>query len=279
MEIAYGRGVMQGVGNYVAAQMRSESGFAWRLYRSRPDPGILPLMKQWKPDGVSAHIATRELADRLARWKTPVINTTTTIPDWKGALIEVDHHMVGRMAAKHFLDRGFRSFGYVGSDWAGFSLVRESAFRQVIGQAGYLVDSLHLNYLPLPPTDQAWDSIDGQVIAWLQRLEKPTAIFASNDRPAREVADACASIALRVPDAVAILGVDDDEYECFLGDPPLSSICNPSEKIGRLAAETLEAMMLGKDDEPIRRMIPTRQIAVRRSSDSYAVDDPYLKSA
>ncbi|MEL7499793.1 MAG: XylR family transcriptional regulator [Planctomycetota bacterium] len=289
MNIGYGRGVMQGVGQFVSDlnQGKHESvsqDVRWRIHRSLPSMDVLPLMRKWQPEGVIAHIDSPELAKRLARLKVPVVNTTSTIPGWEGPLVEVDHEQIGNLAAEHFLQRAFRSFGYIGSDWAGFSLSREAAFRSAIASAGYEVSSCHLNYLPLPPVDQRWDYVDTQLIAWLKTMKKPAAIFASNDRPAREVIDACATLGISVPRDVAVLGVDDDEYECFLGSPTLSSIVNPSEKIGRVAAKMLHQLMQGEPtkstaNNDLRVSVSPPRVSVRQSSDTYHVDDPHLRSA
>ncbi|MEL6110636.1 MAG: XylR family transcriptional regulator, partial [Planctomycetota bacterium] len=279
MDIGYGRGVMQGVGQHVSQVNRDDACSNWRIYRSEPSVSVLPLMKKWKPDGVIAHIASQELARPLSRIKQPVVNTTSTVPDWHGPLVEVDHDEIGRMAADHFLSRGFRSFGYVGSEWAGFSIAREAAFRSGIEASGYRVSTCHLDYLPSPPTDQAWNHVDAQLVRWIKQLELPCAVLASNDRPARELADACQSLRLDVPDEIAILGVDDDEYECFLGEPPISSIVNPSEAIGHAACQLLTELMDGGEPPKMSQVLTPPRVIVRQSSDSYAVQDPYLREA
>ncbi len=80
---------------------------------------------------------------------------------------------------------------------------------------------------------------------WLRQLPKPTAVLASNDIPARTLCQICRLSGLRVPDDVAILGVDNDPHECRLTSPPLSSVEIPAHAIGRLAAETLDRLMRG----------------------------------
>ncbi|MEM6365506.1 MAG: substrate-binding domain-containing protein, partial [Planctomycetota bacterium] len=141
------------------------------------------------------------------------------------------------------------------------------------------VSTCSLDYLPLPPVDQAWNHIDGKLVKWLPELRRPCAVLASNDRPAREIVDACQSLGFAVPGEIAVLGVDDDEYECFLGEPPISSIVNPSEAIGRAACELLTDLMRdGTATNPRRTLSPSR-VVIRQSSDAYAVDDPHLHRA
>ena len=57
--------------------------------------------------------------------------------------------------------------------------------------------------------------------------------------------DACRRAGLRVPDEVAVIGVDNDSNLCNLCTPPLSSIdVNPS-RVGYEAAALLTRLMRG----------------------------------
>ena len=62
------------------------------------------------------------------------------------------------------------------------------------------------------------------VTAWLQSLPKPVGIMACNDIRGRQVIEACLRAGLRVPDDVAVVGVDEDHLLCELANPTLSSV-------------------------------------------------------
>ena len=104
---------------------------------------------------------------------------------------------------------------------------------------------------------------DRQVHDWLLAIKKPAAILASNDYPARRLADMCSQLKLRVPEDVALLGIDNDELECLLASPPLSSVVNPAEKIGFEAAHILEQLLSGRSN-------PRRPSLFRRRTSSPA---------
>ncbi len=61
--------------------------------------------------------------------------------------------------------------------------------------------------------------------------------------------------------------------------PPLSSIRLNGQKIGRLAAEMLHEMMLGRDTGEVTMQVPADTLIVRRSTDIVAVQDPALAAA
>ena len=130
--------------------------------------------------------------------------------------------------------------------WAHYSKLREASFRLRLAEAGYTVSACYVEYLLRAAALIEWKHAAGRVRRWLERLPKPVAILAANDIPARELADTCRRFGLRVPDDVALLGVDNDDLECGLTSPPLSSVATPARRIGYEAARLLDELMAGK---------------------------------
>ena len=79
---------------------------------------------------------------------------------------------------------------------------------------------------------------------WLVEMPKPCGVFAANDEMASAVIAACSRIPLKVPDDVAVVGVDDDPQFCLAG-VSLSSIV-PDWNAGTfLAAQVLDRLVRG----------------------------------
>jgi LacI family transcriptional regulator len=125
----------------------------------------------------------------------------------------------------------------------------------------------------------AWDEEQQHIAAWLQRLPKPVAVMCCHDDRGQQVLDACLRAALAVPDEVAILGVDNDEFLCNLSTPQLSSIDVDAARIGYEAAALLARLMRGQ--RPPRRplLFPPRGLVLRQSTDVTAVSDPHVMQA
>jgi LacI family transcriptional regulator len=194
-------------------------------------------------------------------------------------LVDVDHEAVGQMAAQYFLDRGYRHFGFFGSEWAHYSKLREAAFRLRLAEAGHTVSACYIEYLLRVPAILEWKRAAHRVREWLEKLSKPVGILTANDIPARELAGACLRFGLRVPDDVALLGVDNDDLECGFSWPPLSSVATPARRIGYEAAKLLDELMAGKSPprEPI--LLPPIAVVTRQSTDTLAIDDPAVVAA
>ena len=272
-DLGYCRGVFRGIHTYALHEKR------WILRDVPPDEQILPSLREWQPQGIIAHLFDADFARRVLALKKPLVNITNTLVRLKAPFVEVDHLRVGQLAAEHFLERGYVNFGYLGSGWTGFSQQRERGFRRRLATAGHSLSSCYADYLPRPPLASSWKTADRQVRDWLLALPKPAAILASNDVPARHLAETCRMLGLYVPEQVAVLGVDNDEVECLLCHPPLSSVVNPAEQIGYEAARLLDRLMSGRT--PPRKPIYVRptHVVTRQSTDVIAVADPDVSRA
>jgi LacI family transcriptional regulator len=99
----------------------------------------------------------------------------------------------------------------------------------------------------------------------LTQHDPPTAIFASNDVSAFGVMQASHELGLHVPRDLSLVGFDDIP-EAANVQPPLTTVRQPLEEMGRVAALTLLATMRDPGRAPERIELPTRLI-VRGSTD------------
>ena len=110
------------------------------------------------------------------------------------------------------------------------------------------------------------------MVKFLKALPRPTAVFAPMDGRARLVLDACQAAGLRVPEEIAVLGVDNDTLLCESTVPALSSIHTGGFRRGQIAAEMLDDLMQGR--EPSERVVSLPPISVitakRRTSSAFS---------
>jgi len=270
---AYYRGVLRGVRRYIQTKPQ------WLFTFIIPEQQSQRVPSRLRPHGVIASVNTLPLARTLASWRRPVVNVSAVLAGLAFPRVGVDNVRVGELAAAHFLERGLRNFGFIGPPDYLFSVERRAAFCQAVQQAGYRV-ACHENraHLPYDPLGRRWD-LDAAVQRWLRTLPKPVGILVPNDLWGVQVAEACRRVELRVPEDVALLGVDDDHLYCELTRPPLSSIVLPAERIGYEAAALLERLFSGEKPprEPI--LLPPTGVATRRSTEVLAIDDPDVVAA
>jgi LacI family transcriptional regulator len=270
---AYSRRVQRGIRRYVEARPQ------WLLTAIAPEQQSLRVLGPLRPDGLIAGVTTKRLVRTLACWRRPVVNASGVLTGLRFPRVGVDNVGVGRLAAAHFLERGLRHFGFVGSPDYRFSAERRAAFCRAVRQAGHTVacheDRAHLAYDQI---GQRWD-LDPAVWRWLRALPKPVGVFVPNDLWGVQVAEACRQVELRVPEDVALLGVGDDDLYCEMTRPPLSSIRVPAEQIGYEAAALLERLLGGEPPPREPLLLPPIGVATRRSSEVLALDDADVVAA
>lgn len=272
-DLSFCRNVIRGIRAY--AIQKSD----WAFRNGLPDMQIVPHLRDWRPDGIIANLFTRDVAQAVMRLRRPLVDTACALPGLKVPMVDVDQDAVGCLAAEYLLKRGFSHFAFFGSELALYSRMREEGFRRVLGEHGHTVSSCYGEYLCQAPSTTSWKKLDQEVERWLRKLPKPVAIFACNDVPARSLADTCLHLGLHIPNQVAMLGVDDDELECPLTSPPLSSIAIPAERIGYEAARLLDQMM---DGEPAPRepvFLQPLRVVTRQSTDTMMINDPIVLAA
>ncbi|MGO8688759.1 MAG: substrate-binding domain-containing protein [Thermoguttaceae bacterium] len=272
-DVGFCRDVIRGIRAYAIDKPE------WVFQNGPPESSVVQAFRQWKPHGIIAQLLTAELAGEVLKLRKPVVDTSCSVPRLRAPVVDVDHEAVGRLAAEHFLERGHRHFGFFGSDWAHYSKLREASFRRRLAQAGHTVSACYVEYLLRLPALMESKRAAARVRRWLEGLPKPVAILAANDIPARELADACRRFALRVPDDVALLGVDNDDLECGLTSPPLSSVATPARRIGYEAAKLLDELMAGKPAPRQGVFLPPIGVVTRASTDALAIPDAAVVAA
>ena len=91
--------------------------------------------------------------------------------------------------------------------------------------------------------------------------------------------ESCLLAGLKVPEDVAVVGVDNDHLFGNLSNPPLSSVALNLSKAGYGAAELLDQLIHGKVRKPREVLIDPLWVVPRRSSDVIASDDSHLAAA
>ncbi|MEI6196199.1 MAG: DNA-binding transcriptional regulator [Verrucomicrobiota bacterium] len=226
---------------------------------------VMPL----KPDGIIAYIAHSRLLSIAKKMSIPLIDTALT--GLKAPMtVSVDDDAVGHLAATHFMESGFKNFGYCGVADIAASENRHNSFLS------------YLNGLKLysfsEPIFEGESNLQ-KLTKWLKKLPKPSGVLVFDDKLGERVLTACKWAKLSVPNDVAILGVGNDELMCEVSWPSLSSISFPVAQLGFEAAEMLDQAMNGENIQNPHRKIQPTGVATRSSTEVIAFDDPLLKSA
>ncbi len=276
----YGRGILRGIAKY------SHLHGPWSCFTAERElhSGIPDWLKHWKGHGIIARIEDRRGANALLRLGHPVVDVLGNAR-FKGIpVFDTDAREVARLAANFFLQAGFRHFAFCGYQGIPFSDRRATAFVDCLAAQGYKV-----RLFSAPPSFRKPSHIQAierrgldreqAIAAWLRKQPHPLALFACNDVCGQQVLNACREHKIKVPDEVAVMGVDNDDVLCSLCEPSLSSIEPDTERLGTEAAALLDALMAGKRAKTNLVQIPPLRVVERASTDIVAIEDPITVQA
>jgi GntR family transcriptional regulator of arabinose operon len=111
----------------------------------------------------------------------------------------------------------------------------------------------------VPDFRQPQTDIHAGLVEFLQRPDRPSAIFAVNDYVALDVMQAAKAIHLRIPEDLAVVGFDDMEFSAHV-NPPLTTIMQPFIDIGLRAGTLLISRIEGIVGAPKHIELPTNLI-------------------
>ena len=266
--IGYFSRVLEGLCAYVLDETD------WEIEFCRGYTAFCIYLEDSKPAGVLVHLSRERTLALLDELSLPTVNISSSMVSHY-TRVGVDDMAVAELAAQHLLDCGLQQFGYCGYNSRPFSECRRESFIRFMDQQGFQVSCHNLG---IPPFDNQAKT-KRELCRWLERLPKPAGIFVATDESAFHVLRSCRDMHIRVPEEIAIIGVDNDSFFARFATPPLSSIDIPAEAIGYEAARLLELMMdqglIHADD----MILPPLRVVKRQSTDVVAVSDKCIADA
>jgi LacI family transcriptional regulator len=124
-----------------------------------------------------------------------------------------------------------------------------------------------------------WENEQRHVSEWIKTLPKPVGMLACNDDRGQHILEACKQSGFKVPEDVAVIGVDNDPMICEIGDPPMTSIALSVESAGYEAAKLLDRLINNKKKNGLQIIVSPTHIVQRQSSDILAVNDTEVASS
>lgn len=242
-------------------------------------------------DAFVAQIQDAGMAAALKAARRPFVDVLM-LRRFPGArVVNVDNEAIASAAVEHFVSRRFTEFAFCGRSGVAYSDERRGAFAALLRKRGFPCRM----YDPPKAAGRALasggarrkgEAVDEPADArslekWAASLKPGTAVFCCQDLRAYQLMRACRTKGVRVPQDVAVLGVDDDPLFCSFTDPKLSSVDPNAEDVGREAVRALAESLRRTRGRTAARdvFVKPRGVTVRESTDVYRVDHPWLGKA
>jgi len=263
--------MLEGLARYATADR------GWVIEQVEPSGGGIEALCREPPDGIIAYV-NHHNAEIMGRLTCPVVNHSGALAHSPFTRVCCDDAAMGRLGARHLMDRGFSQLAVLCYETFQFSIDRVAGFTAEAEAAG-----LTAHHLPIrEPEHNARNRSqreDEAIIAWLRGFGFPLGVMCVNDEVAWRLAMLCHEAGINVPEQVAVLGIGNTAGICDLSHPRLSSVIAPWDQVGYHAAEMLDGLMRGESPKQDPARIAPLGIETRRSTDVLAIADPKIAAA
>lgn len=199
-------------------------------------------------------------SQELHRRGVPLVTVDRQLQHITADFVGTDDRLGARLAAEHLLALGHRHVAQLAGDARyGTYADRRSAFEATIRSAGGTCVTMEKStYNELADTIRQTNRL-------FDALPRPTAVFLAHDHLAAGVIAAVHARGLQVPRDVSVVGFADLAHAALM-QPPLTTVRQDPEAIGRRAAELLLRRIQGPaTGEPVRLRLPP-ELIVRAST-------------
>jgi LacI family transcriptional regulator len=268
--------------NYNHTLHRGVADFAsahrWHLtvqpYQIHHPPG------NWRGSGILAALGDDpEITDFVTDAKCPKIDLSGSHPEIKIPRLTADNLHIGKLAADHFIGRGFRSYAYCCDRLDPMSFLRREGFFMALKIEELSSRSWEWEAHVKKITKTDWNRKRQWIRKQIEKASKPLAIFCFNDIIASQVVETAIDSGFSVPEEVAVMGVDNDELICNTAAVPLSSVQHDLHTLGYQGAKLLQLLMDGNTSPERPILITPRGVEPRVSTDIIAIHNPRCADA
>jgi LacI family transcriptional regulator len=224
----------------------------------------LKLLLAKRVDGiVLATVGTtgRFLKEVIQRYHLPVVVIDNKEKGIRSNLVTHDNINGAYSLTKHLIDHGHKRVACITGPLEETSAQeRLNGYKKALDENALTVEEQLIK-------SANW-RVDGGYAATYELMEteegRPTAVFVANSIMALGVYKALRKMQKKIPDDVALVAFDNLEFAEAI-DPPLTTLENVEEEIGKVTAELLLERIMRRDIQNVKEHLVKAQLCIRRS--------------
>jgi LacI family transcriptional regulator len=246
-------GLIQGVAS--ACNARDHSVMLWLAEPEQERRTIHQIANNGLLDGlvIASSLTNDPLQQTLIEIGLPFMLVGRYAANSNVSYVDVDNLNSAREAVAHLLRLGRRRVATItGSDSMVVGADRRAGYEAALRERGRAVEAALI-------VEGDFTEMGGYMAAQQLLPQMPDAIFAASDSMAIGALRALRDAGRLVPQDVAVVGFDDMPFAAR-ANPPLTTIRQPIQRTGQVAAETLMEMIEVRSAQPRRIILPTELI-------------------
>jgi LacI family transcriptional regulator len=225
-------------------------------------------------DGAIVRITRPAVRREALKVRFPLVNISDWLEDPGVPTVRHDSRELGRLTARHLLDKGFRRFGCVIVPGGSFIQKRNEAFAEEVRLRGIDTSLFHLQIdAEISVPKRICLQEQERFKAWVQTLNPPAALVLMDDWDAPTLMKAVLESGREIPSDLAVVAAS-IHMEVLPHCPvPLSSAQADNKTQMKMAMEMLEQLMEGRPlAQPIVE-VPPLGVVERASTATQAIED------
>ncbi len=169
-------------------------------------------------------------------------------------------------AINHFIDLGKRRIGFVGVNHGiKADEIRYTSYTKTLDRNGLGVNPDWVVWWPPSYTKEEMTHCEVLKEIFTNGNTHPDAIFALNDTIAIKLLEILASIGVRVPEDVSVIGMGNYQVSALHG-VSLSTMEEPMRQLGQQTAEVFLKLISDPGSKPIHKRIPWNKLIERKTT-------------
>ncbi|QDT66342.1 XylR family transcriptional regulator [Calycomorphotria hydatis] len=267
----HGRQMLAGISRF-AAQVEN---WSLRLEPRNIDDPAPKWLQDWAGDGIIARCDSSELTKALVSTGLPCVDVRGGGRSLGMPFVGINSDAIIDTAIDHFRIRGFQHFAYCSRSRSQHFWMqqRRDYYQSQLSGMGYQVSCF-----PSKESQRRLKDEQKRLSEWLLQLPRPVAILACDDEQAHQLVNLAEELHIRIPQEIAVLGIDNDQVFCRIPRIPISSVDVNASEAGFKAAQVLAQLMAGKS-VPQQTLVQPRGVITRQSTEVIAVDCEETKAA
>lgn len=191
-------------------------------------------------DGIIVHSVWGDRLEDFIPQGMPMVHVDKDPSVRPGVGFNIGHAV--ELITQHFIDQGVKEIGYIGSTQKNYTFTqRIQSFEQTMKKNG-----LEVNADWIIETTENFEGALKAYDIFKKWSSKPRAMVVFTDVVAQVFHQRLVQERYKIPDDIAIAGIDDIEFSSLLS-PALTSVKLPAYEAGKYAAELLLRSLAGED--------------------------------
>lgn len=268
--------ILQSVNNLMNAAIAryAEEEGRWRfIYSAESTVEAFRFLRKLDCDGAIVRVTSAAMRREAVQIRLPMVNLSSWLEDSGLPTVRPDWRVLGRQAAEHLLQKGYRLFGCVIVPGGWYIQERYAAFEETLRAHGLKPLLFHLRTkqpaLPQPLSKEERQRFKD----WVSQLTPPAALALMDDWNAPALMDVCREAGLEIPRDLVVLATGIHSEVMPLCHPPLTGAQEDIERQAELAVECLEDQLAGKRATTTPILVPPLGVIERASTATVAIGD------